>query len=283
MNQLVKKLIKNVVRLRLRITVYRSPTTPRQARCDKSVGLSLSKPSFFIILFVTLFSPQIFAQDTLKIKRDSAFVISNAIPKSQPDTTKKSKTAPKKYLFKQAIGLMPIQPADRPAVAFMRAVVPSMGQFTNKQYWKMPIVLAAGTVGIGAIVYNGSRFRYYQNEAINLDSLSLESGLVYTVLKNKLNARKRDSDGNFVNVNDTPITISKSQLVTAAEGYRSYRDKSFIFFTVGYLVSGIEAYVAAHLKSFDMSDDITLRMKPKIQITVWGTTTYNLAFTINFK
>lgn len=227
------------------------------------------------------------AQDVVKVTLDSAS--KKGIAKTLADTLKKVKAEKNKQLFRQAFGLSPLQPANVPAVAFMRAVVPSMGQFTNKQYWKMPIVLAAGAGGIGSIVFNGSRFRYYQEQAKTFTTSS-ETKQIYTVLgptlspfQLRVNARRKDIEGNYLNLNTKAITISQSQLVTAAEGYRRYRDQSFIFFSVGYLVSGIEAYVAAHLRSFDMSDDISLHFKPQIQQTAWGTPTYNVAFTINFK
>ncbi len=49
---------------------------------------------------------------------------------------------------------------------------------------------------------------------------------------------------------------------SAKNQYRRWRDASYIGFAAGWLFFALEANVAAHLKTFDMSEDISLRIEP---------------------
>ena len=42
-------------------------------------------------------------------------------------------------------------------------MVPGWGQYTNRQYWKLPIVAGAFAVNIFFIVYNDTRYHYYRS------------------------------------------------------------------------------------------------------------------------
>jgi hypothetical protein len=41
-------------------------------------------------------------------------------------------------------------------------------------------------------------------------------------------------------------------------------------FAVGWTLQAVQANVSAHLKTFDMSDDISLKFEPSIQSTAYG-------------
>jgi hypothetical protein len=49
---------------------------------------------------------------------------------------------------------------------------------------------------------------------------------------------------------------------SAKDQYRRWRDASIIGFTAGWLFFALEANVAAHMKTFDMSDDISFNISP---------------------
>ncbi|WP_162628035.1 DUF5683 domain-containing protein [Arcticibacterium luteifluviistationis] len=63
--------------------------------------------------------------------------------------------------------------------------------------------------------------------------------------------------------NDDVIgAFSTSTFESAKDQYRRWRDASIIGFAAGWLFFALEANVAAHLKSFDVSDDISWRVTP---------------------
>lgn len=113
----------------------------------------------------------------------------------------------------------------RPAVAVRASLIlPGAGQFYNKSYWKIPLVWA----GIGTCVYfaidNNNQYLYYQQAYID----------------NPQNAGLR----------------------VFRDSYRRNRDFSIILGALAYTLTAIEAYTDAHLKHFDVSDDLSLHLYP---------------------
>ncbi|KPM49809.1 DUF5683 domain-containing protein [Jiulongibacter sediminis] len=67
-----------------------------------------------------------------------------------------------------------------------------------------------------------------------------------------------------VNVEDSEIigSFNSQTFQSAKNQYRRWRDASYIGFAAGWLFFALEANVAAHLKTFDMSEDISFKIKP---------------------
>ena len=133
---------------------------------------------------------------------------------------------------------------------------PSSGQIINKKYWKAPIVLA----GLGASIY-------YVIDNSNEMNLFLENWEYET-----------DGDAFYMSINDDGKTVrvltessltdnngnlyTVSNLKDGAYFYRRNRDLSYLSFFGVYLLSVIDANVDAHMKFFDASEDISMRVIP---------------------
>jgi Family of unknown function (DUF5683) len=129
---------------------------------------------------------------------------------------------------------------------FRSLMLPGLGQAYNRQYYKIPFIYA----GFGAVGYFFVRYRGLANEA--------ETGyrqLLYG-----------DADGTKVTevVIGTGVFRSSAQAKSAYDFYRRYRDMNIILAVVIYAVNAVEANVAAHLKTFDLSDDISMRVEPTV-------------------
>lgn len=139
--------------------------------------------------------------------------------------------------------------------AILSAVLPGAGQAYNKQYWKMPIVYAA-LGGLGYWGYtNNKNYKYYSK---NLRAIYDENP-------------DTNNDSGF----------SSDQLISEKKEYKKFRDLAIIFGALAYTLNIIDANVAAHLKTFDVSDDLSLQLKP------YSTLDYNnnlqTGFTIRLK
>lgn len=124
--------------------------------------------------------------------------------------------------------------------AIKSAIIPGWGQFQNRSYWKIPIIYAA-FAGVGYFYLdNRQQYRLYQESFLikyNNDSLA-----------------------------DDPFpTLTVDQAASARDFYRRYRDFAIIGGGLVYLLQIAEAYVHAHLRDFDMSDDLSLRYSPALQ------------------
>lgn len=121
--------------------------------------------------------------------------------------------------------------------ALYSALLPGLGQAYNQQLWKSGIVL----VGAGAITYfivsNRQEYLKYQKDYI------------YRIDNNPLTVTS------FPNYSTDDVNLLRT-------GFRRYYEYSIIAASVAYLVNILDAYTSAHLKTFDMSKDISYRWIP---------------------
>jgi hypothetical protein len=121
--------------------------------------------------------------------------------------------------------------------ALFSAVVPGLGQFHNKQYWKIPVIY--GLIGVSVYFLNDNIKNYnaFRREAAGRASLD------------------PDFESKFPQYNDGAVK-------DAQDYYRRNLDLTALLTAVGYTLQVIDAVVFAHLKGFDISDDISLNLRP---------------------
>lgn len=142
--------------------------------------------------------------------------------------------------------------------AILSAVVPGAGQAYNKDYWKMPLVYAA-LGGLGYWAYNNNKeYKYYSN---NLRAMY-------------------DDDPNTIN---TSQYKDAGQLITQKNQYKKSRDLALILCGVAYALNIIDANVSAHLKTFDVSDDLSLQFKPYYNLGYQNHFQTGLSIKLTFK
>lgn len=129
------------------------------------------------------------------------------------------------------------RPPYDPEVAWQRSVIfPGLGQAYNRSYWKMPIIYLGYAGVTGWIVYQNDRFQVYNTAFLQAVDDNPDNNPDLTAL------RVRDAEG----------------LRTAREGYRKNRDYGFLFVAGWHLLQTVEAYVDAHLKGFDVGEDLSV-------------------------
>ena len=126
----------------------------------------------------------------------------------------------------------------------LSTALPGAGQVYNKKYWKVPIVYA----GLGACVY-------YVKQ--NTDSMNH--------FKNALVA---ELDDDATTINSTGYT--SSQLDEIVDTYTRWRDISWMCTAGVYILNIIDANVDAHLRQFEVSEDLTLQWSPFVQPELQG-------------
>lgn len=121
--------------------------------------------------------------------------------------------------------------------AMYAAIIPGMGQITNKQYWKLPIVYGALGFGTYQIFYKNERYNHYR----------------------KIYAGRLSNKQEFL---DMEPNIPIDGIKFYQDAYRQERDLAALLTVLGYGLQIMDALVFAHLKDFDISEDITMRVKP---------------------
>lgn len=139
--------------------------------------------------------------------------------------------------------------------AFYSAVVPGLGQAYNKKYWKIPIIY----VGIGSGIY------FYNRNTKDYNRFR--------------DAYKRRLAG-FED--DEFQGISTDRLIDAQKNASRNRDVSIIVSIAFYILNIVDANVDAHLRQYNISDDLTLLPKLNNEM-LDNRPSYGLAFKIDLK
>lgn len=134
---------------------------------------------------------------------------------------------------------------DPKKAAIMSLAIPGGGQFYNKRWWKVPLVYGA-IIGMGfTIDYNQSNYRRLR------DALEL----------------KRDGEPHEF----TGTTIdSERSLRSLRDQFDKNTQMAYVGMFLVYTLQAMEAYVDAHLKTFDVSDNLSFRLKPKMEPSSFG-------------
>ena len=164
--------------------------------------------------------------------------------KQQPDSRKDSGTL---FLNGDSVKVKKdsAAPAAQPPIhsprkaAFYSAVLPGLGQIYNREYWKLPLVYAAMGITTGTFIFNMNKYRTYRD------------------------AYRIRMDGNEDTIDDY-TQYTDSQLKYLRDGYREYVDYSVLVFVLAYGLNIVDATVFAHLRSFDMSDDLSMKIVPTV-------------------
>lgn len=164
---------------------------------------------------------------------------------AQTDSTTKKVTA-KTAIKKEKVNLFSIDTSKpySPKIAILRsAIIPGWGQATNKKYWKMPIVY--GALGTTAYIFFRNIKQFKEANA----------------------AYKNAIDGNSSNNNLIPEpyfgVLDQPELIKNFRNeVRQNVDYSVLFFIAFWGLNVVDAAVDAHLKTFDVSDNLSLQIKP---------------------
>ncbi len=131
------------------------------------------------------------------------------------------------------------------AAAFRSAVLPGWGQIYNKKYWKLPIVYAA--LGITGYIFidNIKTYKEYR--------------FAYAA---RIKAQQPIPDStDYFKLKTLYKLISPESIQAARNRFRQYVDYSALFFILFWGLNVVDATVDAHLKSFDVSPDLSLQIK----------------------
>lgn len=130
-------------------------------------------------------------------------------------------------------------PNNRPKKAFLWGLVlPGAGQAYNKRWWKVP--LAAGAyIGLGLYIKN-------RQDLFNRYDQVYDSAI-------SCKCNQEISPG---------FNWSAKQIKVVRDKARDSRDVS-IFLSIGaHLIIALEAYIDAHLKDFNVSEDLSFKINP---------------------
>ena len=122
----------------------------------------------------------------------------------------------------------------------LSTIFPGAGQIYNKSYWKAPIVIGSFMTMAYVIDFNNRGYKRFQ--------------LAYDIIN--------DGDPNTVDEFNGAITSDK--LNNYKKSYRRNRDLAIIGTLGLYLLNIVDAHVDAHLRDYDISDDLAMTIEPMV-------------------
>lgn len=126
------------------------------------------------------------------------------------------------------------------SVLFKSMIIPGWGQIENRQAWKVPIIYAM-FAGVG-----------YYTHFLNGEYQDYRAAYYNTV-------QGAESDFRFGPTPQRLQGISANQLQSNRNSLRNQRDFMFVVMGLAYGLNVLDAYVFAHMRSFDVSDDLSAR------------------------
>lgn len=141
-------------------------------------------------------------------------------------------------------------------------ILPGLGQVYNRQYWKVPVLAGLGT--FFCIMISSNNFDLNQaNNDYNKRLFNISDGYVSA----KKDAGLYDAyDGANPNLSPGDPTYETNTLKLIRDGYRRERDFYIIMSVVTYALNIVDATVFAHLREFELSTKLSMKIEPDIRL-----------------
>jgi hypothetical protein len=150
------------------------------------------------------------------------------------------------------------------SVMYKSLMIPGWGQIVNKQAWKVPIVYGL-FAGIGYYTYTVHQdYKDYRAAFYN-------------------SQRGEDSDFKFGPTPEELQGVNGNQLRSNRNSLRNRRDLMFVVLVLAHGLNAVDAYVFAHMRSFDVSDDLSARAYISPDLLASSAPGIKLSFQLNRK
>lgn len=135
---------------------------------------------------------------------------------------------------------------------WMALVIPGGGQIYNRKYWKLPLVYGGMMGCLYAMTWNNTMYKDYSQAYLDImdSDPNTQSYNKFLHLGNQ--------------INESNIERYKTIFKKRKDKYRRWRDMSFFCLIGVYALSVIDAYVDAELSEFDISKDLSMKVRPAI-------------------
>ncbi len=165
-------------------------------------------------------------------------------------------------LKKKKIRINPLGPSK---AAFYSAVFPGLGQIYNRRYWKTPLVWGVLGGAIYGYIYNDDQYKIFRTAFKRRQAGFTDDELF-------------DRNGDGVGP-DFKLDVLQSQ----QERFQRDRDLWLVGAIAVYILNIVDANVDAHLKQFNVDEDLSFDMQPFLDVDpVTNRPNYGMAVIVKF-
>ncbi len=130
------------------------------------------------------------------------------------------------------------------------AIIPGWGQAYNREYWKIPLVYGAIAIPTVMFVYNNNWYK--------------KTKFAYEA---KYNFETTGDTTDLAAIDPDLKNLSTASLQSYRNSFRRDRDYSILFFLLAWGLNVVDATVFGHLKDFDVSNNLSMNLKPQFNPT----------------
>lgn len=161
-----------------------------------------------------------------------------------------------------------IDPLAPSKAAFYSAILPGLGQIYNKKYWKAPIVWGVLGGTIYAYTFNNTQYQRFRTAFIRRQAGFTDDEFF------DLRGDNAPGDGPDFDLGDL-----ENQQVR----FQEQRDLMLVLVIAAYALNIVEANVNAHLKQFNIDDDLSLDFQPYLDVNpITNNANYGMGLTLKF-
>ena len=162
------------------------------------------------------------------------------------------------------------------------AIFPGLGQIYNKKYWKLPLVYGGfGALGY-SVTFNQTNFTKYKNAYLDFTDDIPETQRYLEVISGNLNPADFDPVLYPDTYDSRQEQWFKEQLEHNMDYYRRNRDLSYIGLVGLYVLNIVDATVDAHLFDYDIGNDLSMKIEPRLMYAGRSMNTLGLQISITF-
>lgn len=195
----------------------------------------MGKLTAFLLMFSAFLSAQVLPKDTVRVENYPTDSVSATTPQSEVEV----------YADIEEANAKPAITKYNPTKAGLySAVLPGLGQYYNKKYWKIPIVWGGIGTGIGVTLWNQKQYNRYRDAFIA-----------------QLNGQTHE-------FSDIP-GITAEALGRTQDRAKRQRDYAIAVTGLVYLLNIVDAVVDAHL--YEGRKDPDLALQPALIYDEFGT------------
>ncbi|ROI08884.1 hypothetical protein EGI11_05490 [Chryseobacterium sp. H3056] len=202
--------------------------------------------AFSCLLFSTVLFAQISPKDTIRVENYPTDSVSTVKKPSEIEVYSdiKAANAPTKT--------MKFNPTR---AGLYSAVLPGLGQYYNRKYWKIPIVWGAIGTGVGITMWNQKQYTRYRNAFVA-----------------ELNGQQHE-------FSDIP-GVTKEVLGRTQDRVKRQRDYAIAITSLLYVLNIVDAVVDAHL--YEGRKDPDLAVKPAVIFDEFGKNTSKAGLSLSY-
>ena len=150
------------------------------------------------------------------------------------------------------------KPKDPIKASLLSSIIPGAGQIYNRKWWKAPIVWGGF---ISAIIVHD--FYYDKHKFFHQILIYKDQQIDETTIANYADNNKEDD--RFTDLSGAEIAaLNQSQIQILNDAAEKRKQQVYLMSAMFYILQIVDASVDAHFSKFDISDDLSLQIKPSL-------------------